>query len=90
MAEWMPNSATPVESSTDFDTRFALLNQRKLLMRIATWNVNSIRARVDRVVDYLHRGDIDVLAMQEIKCRDSQFPYAAFEEAGYELSLIHI
>jgi exodeoxyribonuclease-3 len=56
-------------------------------MRIATWNVNSIRARVDRVIDYLHRGDIDVLAMQEIKCRDSQFPYAAFEEAGYEVVL---
>jgi exodeoxyribonuclease-3 len=56
-------------------------------MRIATWNVNSVRARVERVVDYLHRGDIDVLAMQEIKCRDNQFPYAAFEAAGYEVVL---
>ena len=32
-------------------------------MRIATWNVNSIRARVDRVVDWMVREDIDVLAM---------------------------
>jgi exodeoxyribonuclease-3 len=57
-------------------------------MRIATWNVNSIRARAPRVVDWLVREDIDVLAMQEIKCTPEQFPAAAFEEAGYEL-VIH-
>ncbi|MFD1715034.1 exodeoxyribonuclease III [Amnibacterium flavum] len=56
-------------------------------MRIATWNVNSIRARVDRVVDWLVRDDIDVLAMQEIKCRPDQFPVEAFENAGYELEI---
>lgn len=54
-------------------------------MRIATWNVNSIRARVDRVTDWLGRADIDVLAMQEIKCREHQFPFQAFEDAGYEV-----
>ena len=54
-------------------------------MRIATWNVNSIRARVTRTVDWMVREDIDVLAMQEIKCRPDQFPYAPFEEAGYEV-----
>ena len=37
-------------------------------VRIATWNVNSIRARVDRVADWLERADVDVLAMQETKC----------------------
>lgn len=52
-------------------------------MRLATWNVNSIRARVDRIVDFAVREDIDVLAMQEIKCKPEQFPYAQFEEAGY-------
>ena len=56
-------------------------------MRIATWNVNSIRTRVDRVVDYLVRADIDVLAMQEIKCKPEQFPMAAFEAAGYQVVL---
>lgn len=56
-------------------------------MRIATWNVNSIRTRVDRVVDYLVRADIDVLAMQEIKCKPEQFPMAAFEAAGYRVVL---
>jgi exodeoxyribonuclease-3 len=52
-------------------------------MRVATWNVNSIRARVDRVVDWLKREDIDVLAMQEVKCRADQFPVMPFAEAGY-------
>ncbi|MDJ0325146.1 exodeoxyribonuclease III [Cryobacterium sp. PH31-AA6] len=56
-------------------------------MRIATWNVNSIRARVDRVVDWMVREDIDVLAMQEIKCKPEQFPARQFEEAGYELAI---
>jgi exodeoxyribonuclease-3 len=56
-------------------------------MRIATWNVNSIRARVDRVVDYLQRENVDVLCMQEIKCREHQFPLEAFEAAGYEVAL---
>ncbi|MEB0004579.1 exodeoxyribonuclease III [Cryobacterium sp. 10I1] len=56
-------------------------------MRIATWNVNSIRARSARVVDWLVREDIDVLAMQEIKCKPEQFPSDVFEEAGYELAI---
>ena len=55
------------------------------VLRIATWNVNSIRARVDRVVDWLRRGEVDVLAMQETKCSDDQFPTMPFLEAGYEV-----
>lgn len=56
-------------------------------MRVATWNVNSIRTRVGRVVDWLIREDIDVLGMQEIKCKPEQFPREAFEEAGYQLEI---
>ena len=56
-------------------------------MRLATWHVNSIRTRVDRVVDWMVREDVDVLAMQEIKCRPEQFPAEKFESAGYELAL---
>jgi exodeoxyribonuclease III len=55
-------------------------------VRIATWNVNSIRARAGRVTDWLQRADVDVLAMQEIKCKDAQFPHEAFEAAGYEVA----
>ncbi|WP_448811589.1 exodeoxyribonuclease III [Agromyces bauzanensis] len=56
-------------------------------MRIATWNVNSIRTRVDRVVDWMVREDVDVLAMQEIKCKPEQFPAEVFESQGYELAI---
>ncbi|RZS62395.1 exodeoxyribonuclease III [Xylanimonas ulmi] len=55
-------------------------------MRLATWNVNSVRARADRVVAFLERSQVDVLAVQETKCRDDQFPYLAFEAAGYEVA----
>ena len=55
-------------------------------MRIATWNVNSLRARVDRVVDFLERADVDVLLIQEIKCKPEQAPLAPFEAAGYEVA----
>ncbi|MDO5627115.1 MAG: exodeoxyribonuclease III [Mobilicoccus sp.] len=55
-------------------------------MRIATWNVNSIRSRLDRVLGVLERHDVDVLAMQETKCRDDQFPLQRFVDAGYEVA----
>ena len=54
-------------------------------MRLATWNVNSVRARVDRIVGFAENNDIDVLAMQEIKCKPEQFPYEQFEAAGYHV-----
>ena len=56
-------------------------------LRIATWNVNSIRTRAPRVVDWLVRENIDVLAMQEIKCKPEQFPVEPFEQAGYHLEI---
>ncbi len=56
-------------------------------MRVATWNVNSIRTRVGRVVDWLVREDVDAIAMQEIKCTEEQFPFDAFSDAGYEVEL---
>lgn len=55
-------------------------------MRIATWNVNSIRTRKSLVIDFLHTSDIDVVLMQETKCRDDQFPFADFDAAGYEVA----
>lgn len=55
-------------------------------LRLATWNVNSIRTRVGRVTDWLARGEVDVLAMQETKCTDDQFPTLPFFELGYEVA----
>ncbi|NEW57231.1 exodeoxyribonuclease III [Nocardia cyriacigeorgica] len=59
-------------------------------MRLATWNVNSIRSRMDRVAAFLDRQDIDVLAIQETKCRDDQFPFERFDELGYEVAHLGI
>ncbi|MDO4239321.1 exodeoxyribonuclease III [Micrococcus sp.] len=55
-------------------------------MKIATWNVNSLRARADRVEAFLERQDMDVLAVQETKCKDENFPWELFERAGYEVA----
>jgi exodeoxyribonuclease-3 len=55
-------------------------------VRLATWNVNSIRARLERVVAWLERSDVDVLAIQETKSRDEHFPYDVFKQAGYEVA----
>ncbi len=55
-------------------------------MRIATWNVNSIRSRIDRVTTWLEANDIDVLAIQETKCREDQFPGLELSAMGYEFA----
>jgi len=55
-------------------------------VRLATWNVNSIRSRIDRVTSWLERADVDVLAMQETKCKDDQFPTMPFAALGYEVA----
>ena len=55
-------------------------------MKIATWNVNSIRARADRVEAWLQRSDVDVLAIQETKAKDENFPWEIFENNDYEVA----
>lgn len=53
------------------------------MMRIATWNVNSVRARLERLLRWLEARRPDVLCLQELKCVDSQFPRAELEALGY-------
>ena len=55
-------------------------------MRIATWNVNSLRARLEKVLWWLERARPDVLLMQETKLADADAPAAAFRDAGYALA----
>jgi exodeoxyribonuclease-3 len=55
-------------------------------MRIATWNVNSLKARMERVSAWLERARPDVLLMQETKLADADAPVDAFREAGYDLA----
>ena len=55
-------------------------------MRVATWNVNSLKARMEKVLWWLERARPDVLLMQETKLMDADAPVAAFRDAGYELT----
>ena len=55
-------------------------------MRIATWNVNSLRSRIDRVERLLERHDIDVLAVQETKAREDQLPLMGLQSLGYDIA----
>jgi len=55
-------------------------------MRIATWNVNSLKARLEKVTWWLERAKPDVLLMQETKLADADAPVEAFRRAGYELA----
>ena len=56
-------------------------------MRIATWNVNSIKQRVDNVVAWLKERDPDVVCLQETKCVDEAFPREPFEALGYNVAV---
>jgi len=53
-------------------------------MKIASWNVNSIRVRLQQVLDWLEAEQPDVIGLQEIKVPDEAFPAEAFTEAGYQ------
>jgi exodeoxyribonuclease-3 len=55
-------------------------------MRIATWNVNSLRARLDRVLGWLDAQAPDLLCVQETKVADEEFPRAPFEERGWRVA----
>ncbi|WP_122816609.1 exodeoxyribonuclease III [Nocardioides pantholopis] len=55
-------------------------------MRIATWNVNSLRSRIDRVEAFLERHDVDVLAIQETKAKVDQLPLMGLQARGYEVA----
>ena len=56
-------------------------------MRIATWNVNSVNARIETVVRWFEEAQPDVACLQEIKCVDEKFPTEAFERLGYNIAV---
>ena len=56
-------------------------------MRIATWNVNSVRQRLGHLLSYLKSANPDVLCLQELKCQDDAFPRAEIEELGYNVAV---
>lgn len=56
-------------------------------MKIATWNINGIKARLDTALTWIANAKPDVLCLQEIKCVDGAFPAAPFENLGYNVAL---
>ncbi len=53
-------------------------------MKVATWNINSVRLRINSVIRFLEEAAPDVLCLQETKCPEDKFPAKAFVKAGYE------
>lgn len=53
------------------------------MIKIATWNINSVRLRADLVARFLTQAQPDILCLQEIKCREEHFPRETFLELGY-------
>lgn len=54
-------------------------------MKIASWNVNSLRVRLPQVLEWLDQNPVDVLALQETKMQDADFPQEEIETAGYQV-----
>ena len=57
------------------------------MLKVATWNVNSIKVRLGHVLEWLDRSGADVLLMQETKSTDENFPRLEFEAAGYNIEV---
>src|SRR5215218_1151990 len=55
-------------------------------MRIATWNVNSIKQRLEHLLAFLKTAEPDVVCLQELKCIDEAFPRTEIEQAGYQVA----
>jgi len=58
-------------------------------LKIATWNINSVRLRIGIVEKFLKSHDPDILCLQEIKCQNDQFPAKNFKKLGYEHIAVH-
>ncbi len=55
-----------------------------MAIKVATWNINSVRLRINQVINFLETEKPDILGLQEIKCLPDQYPYQPFLDAGYE------
>ena len=53
-------------------------------MKIISWNVNSVRARINNILNYISQAKPDILLLQEIKTKDENFPYEDFKKIGFE------
>lgn len=56
-------------------------------MKVATWNINGVKARIESALTYLRQENPDVICLQEIKSVDENFPAGAFEDLGYNVAV---
>ncbi len=56
-------------------------------MKLVSWNVNSVRARIENITEYIKESKPDILFLQEIKTEEKNFPIESFKELGYESSV---
>jgi exodeoxyribonuclease-3 len=56
-------------------------------MKIATWNVNSVRSRLERLLSWLEKAEPDIVCLQELKVTDDAFPYEPIRDAGYHAAV---
>lgn len=57
-------------------------------MKIASWNVNSVNARLERILQFLEKSSPSVLTLQELKCEDSKFPFETFQNLGFDCHVL--
>jgi exodeoxyribonuclease-3 len=57
------------------------------MVKIISWNVNSVRSRVENLLKVINRWNPDVLLLQELKCMDEQFPFSEFEHLNYNIEV---
>ncbi len=57
------------------------------MLKVATWNVNSVRQRLHIMSDWLVKDNVDVILLQEIKCANEYFPYKEIEDLGYNYAV---
>lgn len=57
-------------------------------IKIATWNINSIRARIPRVIEWIKEENPDILLLQELKCTEDQFPFLEFASFNYNIEMV--
>src|SRR5690348_10205429 len=68
-------------------SRFCFTRCYGARVKLVTWNVNSIRARTERVLPWLEENQPDVLCMQELKVEEDQFPFDDFRKLGYHIEV---
>ena len=61
-----------------------VVDYHSLYNEIISWNVNSVRARLNNILEYIKQDKPDILLIQEIKTQDENFPYDEFEKIGFK------